>query len=306
MPTVSLDPAQTAGIRRRVNTEFKKRLYGAQQEVIALVNAIQTKAKVIPDAIQVNKTVYEWLIDSFGRKQANIEIERIINRWLQTSGNERDNFFSSYIEDSYRKGSITSAMRVQLLAGQAGYEESLLQQLEAIQVINSFDYQQRLNVQFTNAFAEMKGFSQSTIDDISRVISSVITGGKSPRQAQREIKKRFHVANARAERIARTEVNRSNSLARLEQNKQSRDKLGINVQIVHRSALKFDATRKTHGLRHGTIHTIEDQAAWWDEGTNRINCLCSSAEVVLNKEGKPFDGGLIPKFESQRIAHYGK
>jgi len=70
--------------------------------------------------------------------------------------------------------------------------------------------------------------------------------------------------------------------------------------------LKFDATRKTHGLRHGTIHTIEDQAAWWDEGTNRINCLCSSTEVVLNKEGKPFDGGLIPKFESQRIAHYGK
>lgn len=306
MPSVSLDPAQTAGIRRRANKEFKRRLIGARKEIYTLINSIPVNKKQVPDALQVNKNIYEWLVDSFGKQQADREIKRIVEKWLQTNVNDRANFFNSYVEDSYQKGTITASMRVQLLAEQAGYQASLTNQLDTLQVINSYDYQQRLSIQFTSAFSVMKGFSDKIISDIARVLSSVIVSGKSPREAQREIKKQFDTANARAERIARTEINRSNSLARLEQNKSTRDRLGINVQVIHRSALKFEATRRTHGQRHGTIHSIEDQAAWWDLGTNRINCLCSSTEIVLDENGKPYDSGLIERFTKQRKLHYGK
>lgn len=305
MPTLSQDPTQQAGNRRKARAALKSRLAGANREINQYFESLPRRAKQV-NSLKANKTIFEWLVDSFSYNQALREIRQIIERWLQTQGSERQNFFNKYIERAYQQGAINASLRVQLLAGQAGFSDAELARLEPLQIINSVAYRDRLNIVFTRQFAEMKGLSDDTIVSIARVLTDTITNGQSPRKAQREIKRQFGLARKRAERIARTEINRSNSLGRLDQNKDTRNRLGIDVRVIHRSALQGERTRREHGLRHGKVFTIEDQQQWWDIGSNRINCLCSTSEIVFDENGKPYSSGLLKRFEVQRKAHYGQ
>jgi SPP1 gp7 family putative phage head morphogenesis protein len=306
MPTLAQDPTHQAGRRRRVRAEFKKRLAGANREINKFIESLPVRTRVIKNSLNVNKTIYEWLVDRFGYAQALREIRAIVEKWLQTNVDERENFFNTYIEEAYRDGTISASMRVSLLAEQAQFDPNDVASLDPVRIINSIAYQDRLNIVFTRQFTEMKGFSDSIIVDIARILTDTISSNDSPRVAQRKIKKSFKASRARAERIARTEINRSNSLGRLEQNKAMRNDLGIDVRVIHRSALQGDRTRDEHGKRHGKVFTIEDQQRWWDQDANRINCLCSTAEIIFDSNGKPYSNGVLKRLKAQRITRYGK
>lgn len=306
MPSKNLDPTGQSGNRRKSFAEFKYRLAGMQKDVLALFDTLPVTQREVQETVITNKTIYEWLVDSVGLTQAQQELRRIVQRWLQTDTTGRQNFFTNYIEEAYRKGAIEATLRVKLLAQQASLDPVAIAQMDPMLIVSSPAYVDRVNMVFTQAFTVMKGFSDDQIVDIGRILTQTITSGLSPRSAQQAIRKHFKTTRARAERISRTEINRSHSLGRLEQNKDTRNRLGIDVRVIHRSALQFERTRRTHGMRHGHIYTIEEQAQWWDEGTNRINCLCSSTEVVVDKDGKPYDTGLMAKFEKQRTQYYGK
>ena len=189
---------------------------------------------------------------------------------------------------------------MELLGTQAGYPEQVTQQLQAQNVLMSPPYRDRLQLMYGRSFNEMKGFSGQTSADLARVLADVMALGQSPRVAQKKIRERFGVANSRAERIARTEINNAYTTARLSEMKSARDDLGMNVMVIQRSALITGRTRSWHAARHGKLVTIEEQNAWWAEGANKINCLCSVSEAVLDSNGVPYDLGLIKRLTKER------
>jgi hypothetical protein len=94
-------------------------------------------------------------------------------------------------------------------------------------------------------------------------------------------------------RVVRTEINNAHTQAKAEQQIDARDRLGIDVRTMHVSAL-VPNTRASQAQRHGKLYTPEQQQAWWSEGSNRINCLCSTLEIVF-LDGKMMQKDLVDK-----------
>jgi hypothetical protein len=291
---IELDPTKQAGTRRRAMANIRRKLLGAKREVQALV-------KSLPATLVTNRTEYIYELDDIRMQTVDIRIREIINKWFetQTDGRPARFFMNPYISASYSMGTEDSVVRTAMLAGQAGYSTADISQLEVEQIFKSGIYERRVALVFGRTFNEMKGFSGDTATDLARVLSQVVTDGDSPRVAQKLIAQRFNVADSRAERISRTEINRAYTVSRAEQADDTSKRLGIDVRMIHRSSL-LPTTRVKHAARHGTVHTIQDQNDWWSTNGNRINCYCSTSEVVYSKDGKPFDGGSITKMLEQK------
>jgi hypothetical protein len=291
---IELDPTKQAGTRRRAMANIRRKLKGAKREVQALV-------KSLPSKLVANRTTYIYELDDLRVQTVDIRIREIINKWFETQSDGRPArfFMNPFMSAAYGMGTEDSIIRTVMLAGPAGYSTADISQLDVERIFQSGIYERRVALVFGRTFNEMKGFSGDTATDLARVLSQVVTDGDSPRVAQRLIAKRFDVADSRASRIARTEINRAYTVARAEQADDTKTRLGIDVRMIHRSSL-LPTTRIKHAARHGTVHTIQDQNDWWAEGSNRINCYCSTSEVVYSKDGKPFDGGSIAKMLEQK------
>lgn len=300
-----LDPTRQAGNRRKASANLKKRLEGARREVNKLIDSFSVEKTTVPDAYKINAVKYEWLIDSARLEQVDNEIKSIIDRWFQTQTNRKPArwFFDTFLSNAYSMGTAESANRIAILSEQAGVSSATLSQLQVENILLSAPYRRRIEMVFSRAFNEMKGFSGSLSTDLARILSDTVASGQSPRHAQRQIKKRFDVSKPRAERISRTEINRAYTNSRIEQGIDSRDRLGIQVMLMHRSAL-IPNTRPGHARRHGNLYTFEDQMKWWDEGSNRINCLCGVVEVIV-EDGKVFDLQLQKRLKKQRKSFFG-
>lgn len=305
MPSrLELDPTRQAGNRRKANATLKKRLAGAKREVNQLVESFRVEKTTVPDRYKVNAVRYEWLIDEQRLAGVDAEIKAIISRWFGTQTEQKPArwFFDSFLSSAYTQGTAESANRIAMLGQQAGVSSATLSQLQVESILLSAPYRRRIEFVFSRAFNNMKGFTDSLATDLGRILADTVTSGQSPRQAQRQIKKRFDVSEGRAERIARTEINRAYTNSRMEQGIDARDRLGIQVMLMHRSAL-IATTRATHARRHGQLYTFEEQMKWWDEGSNRINCLCGVTEVVV-ENGAVYDQDLQQKLIKQRMIFF--
>jgi SPP1 gp7 family putative phage head morphogenesis protein len=291
------DPTRLAGVKRRAIAELRKRLKGARKDVIALFNSIPYRV------ITVNRDNYVYELSPSALANINQTISDMVDSWLETSGGTKPVrwFFDDFILQPARSGTIESLNRTSMLATQARYPQEILSSLDVQRVLMSEPYRRRIELLEARTFNEMKGFTAQTKTDLSRVLSETIAKGKTSATARREIRDRFNVSASRAARIARTEISNAHITARLDEQKRSRDELGIDVRVAHRSALS-PTTRHWHAARHGRIYTIEDQEEWWETGGNRINCMCGIAEVVFGSNGKPYDQGLLDKLEKQRKA----
>ena len=291
---LDLDPTKQSGTRRRAMANIRRKLLGAKREVQALV-------KSLPSTLVSNIATYTYELDDFRLQTVDERIRDIINKWFETQTDDRPArfFMNPYMLASYSTGTEDSVIRTAMLAGQAGYSTADVSQLDVQKIFETGIYERRVALVYGRTFNEMKGFSGTTATDLARVLSQVVTDGASPRVAQKLIKERFDVADSRADRIARTEINRAYTVARAEQADDTQKRLGIDVRMIHRSSL-LPTTRVKHAERHGTVHTIQEQNDWWSQGANRINCYCSTSEVVFSKSGKPFDSGAIDKMLKQK------
>lgn len=299
--TMKEDPTKQAGNRRRAIAELRKRLRGAQEEVLRVFNDIPVRTQETNrDALTVNREyIYELSPERVGSIDALIR--DIINRWFETSDDQKPPrfFFDQYIGTAYQTGTVESANRIGMLAQQAGYAAQTLSMLQAESILMSTPYRRRLQLVYGRTFNEMKGFSGQTATDLARVLADVVSLGQSPRKAQTRIRDRFGVAESRAERIARTEINNAYTSARLEEMESAEQDLGIAVRVIHRSAL-ISTTRPWHASRHGKLYTIDEQREFWSQRGNLINCLCSVSEAVLDDDGKPYDMGLMKRLKKER------
>lgn len=301
---LELDPTRQAGNRRKANATLKKRLTGAKREVNQLVDSFRVEKTTVPGRYKINAVRYEWLIDEQRLAGVDAEIKAIISRWFGTQTEKRPSrwFFDSFLSSAYTQGTAESANRIAMLGQRAGVSSATLSQLQVESILMSAPYRRRIEFVFSRAFNNMKGFTDSLATDLGRILADTVTSGQSPRQAQRQIKKRFDVSEGRAERIARTEINRAYTNSRMEQGIDARDRLGIQVMLMHRSAL-IATTRATHARRHGQLYTFEEQMKWWDEGSNRINCLCGVSEVVV-EDGVMYDQELKERLIKQRKSFF--
>lgn len=300
------DPTGQSTNRRKANADLKRRLKSAMRDVISYIDSIPVDKRVINKSILVNKVSYEWLIAPDRLGGVDARIREIVDYWMQTQTVEKPArfFFDVYLDNSYSSGSASASANISAQATIGGISSAELSAIQMESILLSEDYRRAIEIVYSRAFNEMKGFSGDTATDLSRVLSDVIAVGQSPRSAQKQIRERFEVANGRAERIARTEINRANNIARTDTAQRTRNRLGLDVRVIHRSSL-VETTRKWHAARHANVYTIAEQNQWWDEGTNRINCLCGTIEVVFDKKGNPMDSGVIQRMQEQKKIWFG-
>jgi hypothetical protein len=282
--------------------EIKRRLIGARKDVLAIYNSIPKEHYSIPDIVNgliVNRTVYRYEQDPQSLANIYSEIRETINRWMETGTNEKPAryFMDFYLDKAYNIAGEQSVTNIERITKSAGLTSENYEQ-----ILTSKPYFDRISNIRSRVFEEMKGFSGDTGADLARVLSDIVQDGTGITDARSTIANRFDVSFTRAERIARTEINRAYTNSRMGMTKQSREEYDLNIALTHISALT-PTTRLWHAQRHGLNYTPEQQEAWWDEGANRVNCGCSVTETLLDDEGKPLNTKLQKKRLEQKEAY---
>lgn len=283
------DPTRESGNRRRAKAELTRRLNEAQKQIMPLIEAIPV------ERIEVKKVKFVYSMDEARLENLFNEIAAIINLWLQTqrqTGRPARWFFGQYIEEAYGKGTLESSTRIKGLYESVTGE--LMTALDYQRIITSEPYKRRLDLIYARTFEGMVGFSGEASSSLARILTTGMIEGLNPREMARNIRKEFKdIKGYRAMRVVRTEINNAHTQAKAEQQIDARDRLGIDVRTMHVSAL-VPNTRASHAQRHGKLYTPEQQQAWWSEGSNRINCLCSTLEIVF-LDGKMMQKDLVDK-----------
>lgn len=303
------DPTGQQSRRMAAAVDIKKRISKAREPVLELLDSIPYQKIQVNKIVSIftgNKVVYKYDLDAYRLLQISDEIDAIIKQLLELDqlGKPSRWFFDAYLSAAYQDGTAEAALRLQALTKAAGLDFAS-SQLGLEQILFSEPYRRRFELVSARAFENMIGFAGSAAADLGRILGDGVASGRSARSIARSIREKFEeIENYRALRIARTETNKAFTEARADQAIDARDRLGIELKLMHLSAL-VPATRKTHAQRHGHLYTPEAQSQWWAEGSNRINCLCSTVEILyLNgepvqkdfiemqlKRGKAFFGG---------------
>lgn len=303
------DPTQQANRRLQAERAIRKRIKQAHKPVLALFDSIpvrevevQTNTRDENGQLVANRIFYRYDLRPEMFENIDAEIRRVLGSLLETNsrGKPARWFFDQYIEQSYQGGTTQSAGRIDAMARGAGLD---IPEAAVERVLQSPAYRRRLELTFARTFEDMKGFEGKAADDLGRVLFNGVAGGKSPRDIAGSILDTFDdIEGFRAERIARTEINKAFTDARMEQTIDARDRLGIEVRLMHVSALS-PGTRPDHADRHGKVFTPEEQEEWWSEGANRINCLCSTVEI-LYMDGQPVQDDLIQRQRQRGIEFF--
>jgi len=321
LPKSQSDPTGIGNIRKKAINDLKRRLDGAEKEVLRLFGSVPyttREVKEITNTLELNhnhakipfemiknesdkwvisddynKTVfvnekyYIYEMDARQLDNFDAEIRAIINRWLETTPENKPPrwFFDVYNNQSYGKGTNDAFTNIQRIAP-ADFQVAgqPIDSFQIEQILLSEPYRQRIELVRARTFNTMKGFSGDTAKDLSITLQNAMAAGDGINETKKQIRRRFEVADSRAERIARTELNRAYTDSRMDMNKKARDDLGLNTAVMHISALA-PTSRQEHVKRSGNIYTPEQQEKWWNTGANRINCLCSVTEVLVDSDG---------------------
>ena len=118
-------------------------------------------------------------------------------------------------------------------------------------------------------------------------------------QISKEIQERLDGSRSSAERTANTEVNKAYNDARLNATEVAARQTGLRAGVLHLSAL-IPTTREGHAARHGNAYTVAQQRQWWDSGSNRIRCHCSTRSVLIDSAGNVIDVELQEEIQAER------
>ena len=280
------DPTGQAGNRLRAKVDISKRVNRLRDPVLQILDSFPV------ESITVNKTRYNYDINPQRIAGLFDELQAMFYRALEVESFSRGWFLSQYLGRAWQEGTTKAFTRLKTLAESAA--PSIADAMNLDSVLTSPEYARRFEIIGARAFESMKGFAGQAANDLGRILGEGVALGQSPRTIARDIRKKFdQIQGYRALRIARTEVNNSFKEARYEETKDVRDRLGLEVRVMHVSAL-VENTRPSHAARHGKIYTLEDEREWQNEGSNMISCLCSTVEVVF-VNGEPTQKKLIER-----------
>ncbi len=247
---------------------------------------------------QGDDRTYEYLLDQFVLDDMNSYIAELINEMVMRAINGEP-IVIGQAELAYQQSTASSvvSLAAQTEAFRRTVEETLI----------SAPYRTRVALVRARVFEEMRGFSDQLRTELARTLADGMARGQSPREIARTVRERIGVraledgsttgARARAERIARTEINVAHRRAIWEEDAQTNAE-GIRTRLLWFSALSA-TTRPTHASRHGRIYTRQEVADFYARDGNAINCKCTQVATLVDDNGKPLSGALPGKLQLQ-------
>ena len=299
------DPTGQARNRNKGTRRLTARLTKAERQVKALFRDIPRTSRRQTRIVNAEQTtIYDYEFD-----QAEFErlIQMILNEQLletQADTMPLTWFWKDDVELSYRQGTTEEIRDFNQLIAAAVAAGVLINNLppEPVpieQVLLSEPYRTTLNnVQVSN-FSTIKDLSEKTTSQVMQRITAGIQAGDTPTEIANEISERFGVAKSDAKRISKTEINKAYNDAKLDATQLLAERTGLRAAVIHISALT-PTTRQTHADRHGNAYTVADQLKWWNTRPNRINCLCTTRTVLIDRSGKVIDVELQQDIKAER------
>lgn len=330
IPRDAADPANQRSNLGRSVRELKKRFKAIEKEMVQLVGGQSkyrkvtaanaewrplvyfTNAKGELDTFKsqdaVNKTYYEYQIDTDRYNQIDNFIDRLLKRSILESLNGDKPirwFFQSYLTKSFNDGVADALQSAKNQAEPDVVGQQITQQIRAIGD-DAFSPQilQSLGLVHARVFNEMKGLTDSMKVDLAETLTRGMADGLGIREITADIKKRVGIGFSRAQRIARTEILQSYRTAQRARTKEINETVYDDSPYVMRqlwfSALA-DTSRAWHVSRHGNIYTQQEVERFYSERGNSIQCLCSQPPVLVNrKTGEPVNQDLIKNMKKQK------
>ncbi|MNQ14502.1 Phage Mu protein F like protein [compost metagenome] len=289
IPKNDADPTGQDSRERKAIADFARRMKLIQRGMLAIL------AKQQYQVVTVNATEYRFELDPFILRNINAEIAALIDSILLEGGEENLWFMNAYVAPAVVQGTAQSYHN---LSVQSEVYAASRPTLES--VLLSDPYRRRLGLVRAREFELMKGFSEQMRADLGDTLTRGMAAGQNPRVIAKDIVERVGVSQSRAERIARTEINNGLRQAKIAEDQDAVDQLGIQQKQMHISALS-PSTRDTHAARNGKLFTIQEQKEWWAQTPNSINCKCTTVAILVNDDGEP----LSPK-TVERVRAKGK
>lgn len=231
---------------------------------------------------------YEYLLDQFVLDDMNSIIAELINELVMRAINGEP-IVIGQAELAYQQSTAASvaSLAAQTEAFRRTVEETLI----------SAPYRTRVALVRSRVFEEMRGFTDQTRTDLARTFADGMARGQSPREIARTVRDRIGVAQSRAERIARTEINVAHRRAVWEEDAQANAD-GIRTRLLWVSALS-PTTRASHASRHGRVYRRAEVQEFYARDGNAINCKCTQVAILVDENGKPLSGALPGKLQLQ-------
>lgn len=292
LPTNKLDPTGVDRIERGAMRECGRRLKQISARYIELLNRIPAEPAVNQRyTFQLDPTMLSMLLQNG---------DSLVDEVLLQGGEFNPWLFQDYVSPSYQRG---TAQEFANLAQQSAAYEAYRGSVQDILLSDA--YQNRLVLVRARTFEEMKGLSADVKQNLSRVLTDGIGRGQNPKEVARRIRDQIGIEQGRANRIARTEITTALRRARWDEHDSASDDLGLNVRLLHLSALS-PTTRQTHALRHGRLYTSEEVRDWYSLNGNAINCKCSQVTVLVDEKGVPLNSSVIDIARKEFAQTWGK
>lgn len=302
------DPTGQGVNRRKATRRLQNRLIKAQRRVKQLFRAIprtRRQETVLPNAKVI--PVYDYQITAAELEEVERRIRAIISdELLETQFNRMPPnwWWQDVIESPYRQGTaeeiveFNALVTAAVIAARAARGIST-QRLEIGQVLQSSEYLEALDTVYVRNFGSIRTLSDRTADQVIGEINRGIAAGNTPTEISEAITERFDVSRSSAKRLADTEVNKAYNDGRLDATEIAAKQTGLRAGVLHISALLL-TTRDGHAARHGNAYTTAQQRKWWNSGTNRINCHCSTRSVLIDSAGNVIDVELQEEIQAEQ------
>lgn len=291
LPRNYQDPTGADAMERRAMKDFTRRMN-------KVLRAYKSALERIPSALTVNAR-YEYQLDPQLLSLILDDVSYLVDQVL-LDGGQNDLWFDEYIDLAAEKGTGQAYAN---LSQQSPVYAAGRESLSAI--LASEPYQRRMALVHARMFEEMKGLSAEVKRDMARVLTDGVGRGLNPREVSRNLTEQIGIEKRRANRIARTEVTTALRRARWDEAESSMDDLGLNIRLLHFSALS-PTTRIKHALRHAHTYTVQAVRDWYAVDANSINCKCGQVEVLVDADGKPLYPNVIEMAKKEFDSHWKK
>lgn len=289
LPSNLRDPNGTDAKERQAMAEFGRRMEQCRRAYVDLLDQIEF------EEVTVNAKRYTFRTLPSILMQLLDTTANLVDQYLGAD-RVRNWFTIGYVIPAYEKGAATAWRNLGVQSVEYSASRPTLQSL-----LLSEPYQARIGLISAREFELMKGLSASVKSTMSQQLTAGLAQGIGPREIAKNLTAQAGIEKRRANMIARTEINQSLRTARLDETQDASTRLGIQVKVLHISALS-PTTRATHAARSGNLYTVQEERDWYAEGANSINCKCGSSEAIVDEKGQPVSKGLVDRLQKAAAA----
>lgn len=292
LPRSRTNPVGRTRNIRKAYSAWVKQTRKNRNWLLKLIDDIPKEVMEINSSVPgyiLNARRYDYLLST---AELNAYIRELMQR---TSEPAPANATWREIQEAYEAGTADEVVNLQAIT--AGTTQVYDRPLT--EVLRSRPYERRIALIRARVFEEMEGFQRDTGNDLARVLRDGIENGLNPREVKKTIRKRFNVSLSRSERIARTEITQAYRRARLDEDQDAQQRLGIRTGLLWLSALS-PTTRQSHAAKHGQVLTQEQVRDFYSVDGNSIQCKCGQVSVLLDEDGSPRNQKQVEKVRAQR------